>query len=169
MGLFMFLNLGIKMPEIRLVIRCICAPLLHVNVCLHFGNNLSFYHVHFFIVFVFVQKSVKKNGVNVPYKLLSNFIFLFFSFFYQFWSLIPPKSYFICNSMRVNQITVFQIILENIVCLQNTCLVFVCILTSQLHVVSDKTAINFFLSYSMFTKTLIMVLRLDKTLNKRWF
>lgn len=46
--------------------------------------------------------------------------------------------------MRVNQITVFQITLENIVCLQNTCLVFVCILTSQLHLVSDKTAINFF-------------------------
>lgn len=82
MGLFMFLNLGIKMPEIRLVIRCIWAPLLHVSVCLHFGNNLSFYHLHFFIVFVFVQKSVKKNGVNVPYKLLSNFIFLFFSFFF---------------------------------------------------------------------------------------
>lgn len=169
MGLFMFLNLGIKMPEIRLVIRCICAPLLHVSVCLHFGNNLSFYHVHFFYSICVCSKKCKKNGVNVPYKLLSNFIFLFFFFFYQFWSLIPPKSYFICNSMRVNQITVFQIILENIVCLQNTCLVFVCILTSQLHVVSDKTAINFFLSYSMFTKTLIMVLRLDKTLNKRWF
>lgn len=60
MGLFMFLNLGIKMPEIRLVIRCICAPLLHVSVCLHFGNNLSFYRLHFFIVFVFVQKSVKQ-------------------------------------------------------------------------------------------------------------
>lgn len=74
----------------------------------------------------------------------------FFSFllFYQFWSLIPPKSYFICNSMRVNQITVFQITLENIVCLQNTCLVFVCILTSQLHVVSDKTAINFFFCHT---------------------
>lgn len=82
MGLFMFLNLGIKMPEIRLVIRCICAPLLHVSVCLHFGNNLSFYHLHIFIVFVFVQKSVKKNGVNVPYKILSNFIFLFFSSFF---------------------------------------------------------------------------------------
>lgn len=91
MGLFMFLNLGIKMPEIRLVIRCICAPLLHVSVCLHFGNNLSFYHLHFFIVFVFVQKSVKKNGVNVPYKLLSNFIFLFFSFFLPILFVDTPK------------------------------------------------------------------------------
>lgn len=82
MGLFMFLNLGIKMPEIRLVIRCICAPLLHVSVCLHFGNNLSFYHVHFFYSNCVCSKKCKKNGVNVPYKLLSNFIFLFFSFFF---------------------------------------------------------------------------------------
>lgn len=144
MGLFMFLNLGIKMPEIRLVIRCICAPLLHVSVCLHFGNNLSFYHLHFFIVFVFVQKRVKKNGVNVPYKLLSNFIFLYFSFFFTNSDRWYPQKAILFVTVWEWIITVFQIILENIVCLQNTCLVFVCILTSQLHVVSDKTAINFF-------------------------
>lgn len=61
MGLFMFLNLGIKMPEIRLVIRCICAPPLHVSVCLHFGNNLSFYHLHFFYSICVCSKKCKKK------------------------------------------------------------------------------------------------------------